>query len=40
MAKNLVADHESRYGGLVGGGECERLLQLIEPDIDVSGFFK
>ena len=40
MAKNLVADHESRYGSLVGGGECERLLQLIEPDIDVSGFFK
>ena len=40
MAKNLLADYETRYGGLVGGGECERLLQLIEPDIDVSGFFR
>ncbi|HKJ51952.1 MAG TPA: hypothetical protein VKB27_10630 [Gammaproteobacteria bacterium] len=40
MAKNLVAEYETRYGNLVGGGECERLLQLIEPDIDVSGFFR
>jgi hypothetical protein len=40
MAKNLVADYESRYGSLVGGGECERLLQLIEPDIDVWGSFE
>jgi hypothetical protein len=40
MAKNLVMEYEARYGGVVGGGECERLLQLIEPDIDVSGSFK
>ena len=40
MAKNLVADYETRYGSAVGGGECERLLQLIEPDIDVSAFLK
>jgi hypothetical protein len=40
MAKNLLAEYETRYGNLVGGGECERLLQLIEPDIDVSGFFR
>ena len=38
MAKNLVVEHETRYAGLVGGGECERMLQLIEPDIDVTAF--
>lgn len=38
VAKNLVLEHESRYGGLVGGGECDRLLQLIEPDIDLTAF--
>ncbi len=38
LARNLVVEHESRYGDLVGGGECERLLQLIEPDIDVTSF--
>lgn len=36
LAKNLVTDYETRYGSIVGGGECERLLQLIDPDIDVS----
>ena len=36
IAKNLLVEHEIRYGGLVGAGECERLLQLIEPDIDLS----
>jgi hypothetical protein len=36
IAKNLVAEHETRYGGLVGGSECDRLLSLIEPDIDVT----
>lgn len=35
VAKNLVAEHEDRYGNLVGGGECTRLLQLIEPDIEL-----
>ncbi len=35
IAKNLVVDHDTRYAGLVGSGECERLLQLIEPDIDL-----
>jgi len=38
MAKNLVAEHETRYGDLVGSGECDRLLNLIEPDIDVTAF--
>ncbi len=38
VAKNLVVEYETRYGDLVGGGECERLLQLIEPDIDVTAF--
>ncbi len=38
MAKNLVVEHEARYGGLVGNGECDRLLKLIEPDIDVTAF--
>ena len=36
MAKNLVVEHETRYGDLVGSGECDRMLKLIEPDIDVS----
>jgi hypothetical protein len=36
IAKNLVVEHETRYGDLVGSGQCERLLNLIEPDIDVS----
>ena len=30
--------HDWPHAGLVGSGECERLLQLIEPDIDVTGF--
>jgi len=38
VAKNLVVEHETRYGDLVGSGECDRLLKLIEPDIDVMGF--
>jgi len=38
VAKNLVAEYETRYGDLVGGGECDRLLKLIEPDIDVTVF--
>ena len=38
IAKNLVAEHETRYGDLVGSGECDRLLNLIEPDIDVTAF--
>jgi hypothetical protein len=38
MAKNLVVEHETRYGDFVGSGECDRLLQLIEPDIDVTTF--
>ncbi len=38
VAKNLVAEHETRYGDLVGSGECDRLLNLIEPDIDVTAF--
>ena len=38
VAKNLLADYETRYGSVVVGGECERLLQLIEPDIDLSAF--
>lgn len=38
VAKNLCVEYETRYAGLVGSGECERLLQLIEPDIDVTGF--
>jgi hypothetical protein len=36
IAKNLVVEYETRYGGLVGSGECDRMLKLIEPDIDVS----
>ena len=36
VAKNLVVEHETRYGELVGSGECDRLLKLIEPDIDVT----
>jgi hypothetical protein len=36
IAKNLVVEHETRYGDLVGSGQCERLLNLIEPDIDIS----
>ena len=36
LAKNLVVDYETRYGDLVGSGECDRLLKLIEPDIDVT----
>ncbi|MDH3221398.1 MAG: hypothetical protein OEO19_17850 [Gammaproteobacteria bacterium] len=36
LAKNLVTEHETRYGDLVGSGECGRLLSLIEPDIDVT----
>ena len=36
IAKNLIAEYETRYGDLVGSGECERLLSLIEPDIDVT----
>jgi hypothetical protein len=35
VAKNLVTEHEERYGKLVGDGECRRLLQLIEPDIEL-----
>jgi hypothetical protein len=38
LAKNLIAEHETRYGDLVGIGECDRLLKLIEPDIDVTAF--
>lgn len=38
VAKNLVVEHETRYGDLVGSGECDRLLKLIEPDIDVTAF--
>ena len=38
VAKNLVVEYETRYGDLVGSGECDRLLQLIEPDIDVTAF--
>ncbi|MCG6889521.1 MAG: hypothetical protein LJE92_08035 [Gammaproteobacteria bacterium] len=38
VAKNLCVEYETRYAGLVGSGECERLLQLIEPDIDVTRF--
>ncbi len=38
LAKNLVVEHETRYGDFIGSGECERLLQLIEPDIDVTAF--
>lgn len=40
LAKNLIVEHETRYGGLVGSGECDRLLKLIEPDIDVTVFSK
>jgi hypothetical protein len=36
LAKNLVVEYETRYGDLVGSGECDRLLKLIEPDIDVT----
>lgn len=36
MAKNLIAENETRYGDLVGSGECDRLLKLLEPDIDVT----
>ena len=38
VAKNLVVEYETRYGDLVGSGECDRMLKLIEPDIDVSAF--
>ena len=38
LAKNLVVEYETRYGDLVGSGECDRLLKLIEPDIDVTVF--
>jgi len=38
VAKNLVVEYETRYGNLVGSGECDRLLKLIEPDIDVTVF--
>ena len=38
VAKNLVVEYETRYGDLVGSGECDRLLKLIEPDIDVTVF--
>jgi hypothetical protein len=38
VAKNLCVEYETRYAGLVGSGECDRLLQLIEPDIDVTKF--
>ena len=38
VAKHLVMEHDERYGDLVGDGECERLLQLLEPDIDISAF--
>lgn len=38
LAKNLVVEHETRYGHFIGSGECDRLLQLIEPDIDVTAF--
>jgi len=38
LAKNLVFDHEARYGDLVGRGECDRILKLINPDIDVTSF--
>jgi len=38
LAKNLVVEYETRYGDLVGSGECDRLLKLIEPDIDVTAF--
>jgi len=40
IAKNLVVEHETRYGDLVGSGQCERLLNLIEPDIDVSAIIE
>jgi hypothetical protein len=36
LAKNLVVEHETRYGDLVGSTDCDRLLSLIEPDIDVT----
>lgn len=36
LAKNLIAEHETRYRDLVGSGECDRLLKLIEPDIDLT----
>ena len=38
IAKNLVVEYEARYGDLVGSVECDRMLKLIEPDIDVSKF--
>ena len=38
MAKNLCVEYETRYGGVVGSGECDRLLQLIDPDIDLTEF--
>ena len=38
VAKNLVVDHRERYGEFIGSGECDRLLNLVEPDIDVTGF--
>lgn len=36
VARNLVVDHQDRYGEFVGSGECDRLLKLIEPDIDLT----
>ena len=38
VAKNLVIECEERYGDQVGSGECDRLLKLIEPDIDITAF--
>ena len=38
VAKNLCMEYDTRYAGLVGSGECDRLLQLIEPDIDLTKF--
>ena len=38
VAKNLVVEYEARYGDLVGSDEYDRLLKLIEPDIDVIVF--
>ena len=38
VAKNLCMEYDTRYAGLFGSGECDRLLQLIEPDIDLTKF--
>ena len=38
VATNLVSEYEARYPHVVVGGECERLLQLMSPDIDVTAF--